>query len=118
LYATFSDLKGSAESAGQPRVEAAKRLKPWIGNGEGKSPARVVNFTYISLKAHRMLSIAYFGKPAYSGASWPSIPIEVGRQFRSHVGHSFRRYRKIANFPPEWVANFAGIRSKPLKLLE
>ena len=28
---------------------------------------------------------------AYSGASWPSIPIEVGHPFRCEVGHLFRR---------------------------
>ncbi len=27
---------------------------------------------------------------AYSGASWPGIPIEVGHRFRREVGHVFR----------------------------
>ena len=36
---------------------------------------------------------------AYSGASWPSIPIEVGHPFRDEVGHLFRY--EVGHFPAD-----------------
>jgi hypothetical protein len=52
-------IKRCKRDTAQPRVEDAKRPKPWVGEEEGKSPARAMQQTCAALAGLNLYAALY-----------------------------------------------------------